>query len=85
MTPRDDAEQFWERHHHGTRRAGPGQANPLLVETAGPLPPGTARHRRRTGVHRAAVPPATRWSVGPAGETATVTDNVLLIRRIRSD
>jgi SAM-dependent methyltransferase len=41
MTPLDEAEQFWERHH-GTRRAGPGQANPLLVETAGPLPAGTA-------------------------------------------
>jgi SAM-dependent methyltransferase len=37
----DDAELFWQRHH-GTRRAWDGHANPLLVETAGPLPPGAA-------------------------------------------
>ena len=41
MTPRDDAELFWERHY-GTRLAGGERANPLLVETAEPLPPGTA-------------------------------------------
>jgi SAM-dependent methyltransferase len=41
MTPRDDAELFWERHY-GTRLAGGERANPLLVETAEPLPPGAA-------------------------------------------
>ena len=41
MTPRDDAELFWERHY-GTRVAGGERANPLLVETAEPLPPGAA-------------------------------------------
>ena len=55
MTPRDDAELFWERHY-GTRLAGGERANPLLVET-----------------------------VGPAGETVTVTDNVMLIRRTAAD
>ncbi|MFC4561848.1 class I SAM-dependent methyltransferase [Nocardiopsis mangrovi] len=37
----DDAERFWERHY-GARRAGGERANPLLVETAEPLPPGAA-------------------------------------------
>lgn len=41
MTARDDAELFWERHY-GARRAGGERVNPLLVETAGPLPPGAA-------------------------------------------
>lgn len=41
MTARDDAELFWESHY-GARRAGGERANPLLVETAGPLPPGAA-------------------------------------------
>jgi len=37
----DEAAVFWERHY-STRRAWDGRANPLLVETAGPLPPGAA-------------------------------------------
>ncbi|MEV0300972.1 class I SAM-dependent methyltransferase [Streptomyces prasinus] len=37
----DDAELFWEEHY-GTPRTGGERANPLLVETAGPLPPGAA-------------------------------------------
>jgi hypothetical protein len=41
MTPRDDAELFWERHY-STRLARGEHANPLLVETAEPLPPGAA-------------------------------------------
>ena len=41
MTARDDAELFWERHY-GARHSGSERANPLLVETAEPLPPGTA-------------------------------------------
>jgi SAM-dependent methyltransferase len=41
MTAQDDAARFWERHH-GARSAGGGRANPLLVETAEPLPPGVA-------------------------------------------
>ncbi|GAA0927093.1 class I SAM-dependent methyltransferase [Pseudonocardia zijingensis] len=32
---------FWE-HHHRARRIGSERANPLLVETAGPLTPGAA-------------------------------------------
>jgi SAM-dependent methyltransferase len=41
VTPHDDAELFWESHY-GTRRAWDARANPLLVEIAGPLPPGAA-------------------------------------------
>jgi SAM-dependent methyltransferase len=37
----DEAELFWERHYR-TPRAWDGRANPLLVEVAGPLPPGVA-------------------------------------------
>ncbi|WP_442788757.1 class I SAM-dependent methyltransferase [Dactylosporangium sp. NBC_01737] len=37
----DEAAVFWERHH-GARRAWDGRPNPLLVEVAGPLPPGAA-------------------------------------------
>ncbi|MFD3732725.1 SAM-dependent methyltransferase [Streptomyces sp. NPDC058632] len=36
-----DAGQFWEKHY-GTRSARGERANPLLVETAGSLPPGAA-------------------------------------------
>ena len=41
MTPRDEAASFWESHY-GSRRAGGERANPLLVETAEPLPAGAA-------------------------------------------
>jgi 2-polyprenyl-3-methyl-5-hydroxy-6-metoxy-1,4-benzoquinol methylase len=41
MTPRDDAQLFWEHHYH-TRSTGAERANPVLVETAEPLPPGAA-------------------------------------------
>ena len=41
MTPRDDAELFWERHY-GTRQGWGERVNPLLAETAEPLPPGAA-------------------------------------------
>jgi SAM-dependent methyltransferase len=37
----DDAEPFWERHHR-TRQGDDARANPLLIETAGPLRPGAA-------------------------------------------
>jgi SAM-dependent methyltransferase len=40
-TPADDAASFWERHYQA-RTGGEARANPLLTETAGPLPPGTA-------------------------------------------
>ena len=36
-----DEAAFWERHYR-RRRGGGGRASPLLVETAGPLPPGVA-------------------------------------------
>lgn len=36
----DTAETFWDEHHRVPR--GGGRANPLLVEIAGPLPPGDA-------------------------------------------
>lgn len=37
-----EAEQFWEQHYRGRDHVFSGNANPLLVETAGPLPTGTA-------------------------------------------
>lgn len=37
-----EGEQFWERHYHGREQVFSGNANPILVEVAGPLPAGTA-------------------------------------------
>lgn len=36
------AGQFWEEHYRGHERVWSGRANPVLVEVAGPLRPGTA-------------------------------------------
>jgi SAM-dependent methyltransferase len=36
------AKQFWEEHYRSHQRAWSGRANAVLVEVAGPLPPGTA-------------------------------------------
>lgn len=36
-----EAEQFWEQHYRGRDQVFSGGANPILVETAGALPPGT--------------------------------------------
>ncbi|PRY30557.1 class I SAM-dependent methyltransferase [Pseudosporangium ferrugineum] len=41
MTAGQTAGAFWEGHYR-RRRAWGGRANPLLIETAGELPPGTA-------------------------------------------
>lgn len=38
----DEAELFWEAHYRDQGRTGGTRANPLLVETAGPLRPGAA-------------------------------------------
>jgi len=39
---RGEAEQFWEQHYRGRDQVFSGNANPLLVEVAGPLPAGSA-------------------------------------------
>jgi 2-polyprenyl-3-methyl-5-hydroxy-6-metoxy-1,4-benzoquinol methylase len=36
------AERFWEGHYRGHERVWSGRANPVLVDVAGSLPPGTA-------------------------------------------
>jgi hypothetical protein len=36
------AERFWEGHYRGHERVRSGRANPVLVDVAGSLPPGTA-------------------------------------------
>jgi SAM-dependent methyltransferase len=38
----DEAEAFWDGHHRAHPQTAGERANPLLVETAGPLPPGAA-------------------------------------------
>jgi SAM-dependent methyltransferase len=39
---RDEAEMFWDEHYRAHQRTWGERANPLLVETAEPLPPGVA-------------------------------------------
>ena len=38
----DGAEQFWEQHYRSREQVFSGDANPLLLQVAGPLPPGAA-------------------------------------------
>src|ERR671916_2470231 len=37
-----ETEQFWEGHYRGSGRVWSGRANPVLVDVAGSLRPGTA-------------------------------------------
>ena len=75
----DEAELFWEKHY-GTRRTAPWSWNqdayyPTPSEIAAELD----LDPERWPVLRADMP--RRQATGPAGETATVTDNILVLRR----
>jgi SAM-dependent methyltransferase len=80
MRPKD-AEVFWDEHYRARRRTCAQRANPLLIETAGPLAPGVALDLGCGGGGDTIWLAQHGWRVTAVDISATAVDNVLACAR----